>query len=169
MPMRSGREFIEDLRRSPREVWIAGRRIDDVTADPVFARPVQSIAMLYDLQMSPEHRDAMGHRDKTLINCASGEYFGAVDLKALKLPVVTCRFLEEKDGEARIVSFYAKKARGLMARYAIDNRIDRPADLKAFDTAGYRFAPELSTDDEFTFSRPQPPPISQIRAAQKEA
>ena len=65
MPMRSGREFIEGLRRTPREVWIAGRRVDDVTADPVFARPVQSIAMLYDLQVSPEHRDAMSHRETT--------------------------------------------------------------------------------------------------------
>ena len=49
---------------APREVWIAGRRIDDVTADPVFARPVQAIASLYDLQVSPEHRDAMTHRDE---------------------------------------------------------------------------------------------------------
>ena len=56
MPMRSGREFIEGLRAAPREVWIAGRRIDDVTADPVFKRPVQAIASLYDLQVSPEHR-----------------------------------------------------------------------------------------------------------------
>ena len=64
-------------------------------------------------------------KDKTLVNCASREYFGAVDRKALTLPVMTCRFLEEKDGEARMMSFFAKKARGLMARYAIDNRIDR--------------------------------------------
>jgi len=63
MAMRSGREFIEGLRRAPREVWIAGRRVDDVTADPVFARPVQSIATLYDLQVAPEHRDAMSHRE----------------------------------------------------------------------------------------------------------
>jgi 4-hydroxyphenylacetate 3-monooxygenase oxygenase component len=71
MAVRSGAEFIEGLRRTPREVWIAGRRIDDVTADPVFARPVQSLAMLYDLQVSPEHRDAMTHRD------AAGAEYGA--------------------------------------------------------------------------------------------
>ena len=82
---------------------------------------------------------------------------------ALTLPVLSCRFLEEKDGEARIVSFYAKKARGLMARYAIDNRIERAADLRSFDVAGYRFVPELSTDAEFTFLRPQPEPISPAR------
>lgn len=106
---------------------------------------------------------AQGHKDKTLVNCASGEYFGAVDRKALALPVLSCRFLEEKDGAARIVSFYAKKARGLMARYAIDNRIDRAADLRSFDVADYRFVPELSSDEEFTFSRPQPVPVAQTR------
>ena len=78
--------------------------------------------------------------------------------------MLSCRFLEEKDGERRIISFYAKKARGLMARYAIDNRVERAADLKGFDVAGYRFAPELSTDEEFTFTRPQPPPPSRARA-----
>jgi cytoplasmic iron level regulating protein YaaA (DUF328/UPF0246 family) len=108
---------------------------------------------------------AIGHRDKTLVNCASGEYFGGVDRKALSLPVLSCRFLEEQDGEARIVSFYAKKARGLMARYMIDNRIERATDLRAFDVAGYRFAPGLSTDDEITFSRPQPEPVARARTA----
>ena len=108
---------------------------------------------------------ARDHGDPTLVNCASGEYFGAVDRQTLTLPVLSCRFLEEKDGEARIVSFYAKKARGLMARYAIDNRIERAADLRSFDVAGYRFAPELSSDAEFTFSRPQPEPMSPARKA----
>lgn len=110
---------------------------------------------------------AMGHKDKTLVNCASGEYFGAVDRKALKLPVLSCRFLEEKDGESRIISFYAKRARGLLARYAIDNRIEQAADLKAFDVAGYRFAPSLSNDDEFTFVRPQPDPPAAAKRKQE--
>ena len=110
---------------------------------------------------------AMGHKDKTLVNCASGEYFGAVDRKALKLPVLTCRFLEEKDGESRIISFYAKKARGLLARYAIDNRIEQAGDLKAFDVAGYRYAASLSSDDEFTFVRPQPEAPSAAKRKQE--
>jgi uncharacterized protein len=108
---------------------------------------------------------AQSHTDQTLVNCASGEYFGAVDRAALTLPVLSCRFLEEKDGDARIVSFYAKKARGLMARFAIDNRIARASDLRSFDVAGYRFAPDLSSDTEFTFSRPQPEPISRAGKA----
>jgi cytoplasmic iron level regulating protein YaaA (DUF328/UPF0246 family) len=108
-------------------------------------------------------RAAQGHKDKTVVNCASGEYFGAVDRAALKAPVVSCRFLEEKDGEARIISFYAKRARGLMARYAIDNRIERAADLRGFDVQAYRYVPELSSEEEFTFSRPQPPLVAQAR------
>jgi cytoplasmic iron level regulating protein YaaA (DUF328/UPF0246 family) len=67
------------------------------------------------------------------------------------------------------MSFFAKKARGLMARYAIDNRIERAADLRAFDIEGYRFQPSLSSDEEFTFARPQPPPIAQVRAAAQKA
>jgi hypothetical protein len=108
---------------------------------------------------------AESHKDKTLVNCASTEYFSAVDRGALKLPVITCRFLEEKDGEARMISFFAKKARGLLARYAIAHRIDRAADLRKFDSEGYRFVAELSSDDEFTFARPQPPPVAQQRKA----
>lgn len=98
------------------------------------------------------------HKDATVINAASQEYAGVIDRRALKLPLVTMRFLEEKDGEARVISFYAKRARGMLARYAIDHRIERAEDLKAFDTGGYRFRPELSNDDEWAFSRPQPAP-----------
>ena len=61
MGLRSGTEYIDGLRRSPRETWIGGRRVDDVAADPVFRRPVQSIADLYDLQVSPEHREVMSY------------------------------------------------------------------------------------------------------------
>ena len=94
--------------------------------------------------------------DPTLVNLASQEYFGAVDAKALKLPVVTCHFKEEKHGELRVLGFFAKKARGRMARYAIDNRIDRAEGLKGFDLDGYRFKPELSTPADWVFARPQP-------------
>jgi cytoplasmic iron level regulating protein YaaA (DUF328/UPF0246 family) len=101
---------------------------------------------------------AEGHRDRTLINLASQEYYGAVDAKALTLRVVTCRFFEEKDGAARQISFFAKKARGLMARYAIDNRIEKAADLKGFDVAGYAWRKDLSSDADWVFHRPYTPP-----------
>lgn len=106
------------------------------------------------------NEQGLGAKDPTLVNAASQEYFGAVDRKALKLPVVNLRFLEEKDGEARIISFYAKKARGLLARYAIDHRIEKHADLKAFDSEGYRFQAGASSDTDWVFSRSQPPLVS---------
>ncbi len=97
--------------------------------------------------------DAEGHTDPTVINLASQEYFGAVDAKALKLPVVTPHFREEKDGESRIISFFAKKARGAMTRFAIDERIETPADLKAFDRDGYKFDKAASTETDWIFIR----------------
>lgn len=116
---------------------------------------------LYDFWKKPVAqtlKEALkGHRDPTLVNLASQEYFGAVDVGALGLPVVTCHFKEEKAGELRVISFYAKKARGLMARYAIDHRVDEAGKLKSFDTAGYRFEPGLSTGSDWVFTRPQPP------------
>ena len=88
-----------------------------------------------------------------MVNLASQEYFGAVDAKALKVPVVTPHFREQKDGESRIISFFAKKARGTMARFAIDERIDDPESLKAFDRDGYRFDKAASTDTDWIFTR----------------
>ena len=88
-----------------------------------------------------------------LVNCASQEYFGAVPVKALKLKVVTPQFFEDKNGTPKIVSFYAKKARGAMARYIIQNRITSPESLLDFDTGGYVYSPELSTEDKPAFLR----------------
>jgi hypothetical protein len=97
---------------------------------------------------------AEGAGEPVLVNLASREYFGAVDRKALKLPVVNCHFKELKGEEpARVISFYAKKARGLMARFAIDHRIDRAEGLKAFAVAGYAFDGAGSTTDDWVFSR----------------
>ena len=97
--------------------------------------------------------DAADQSDPTLVNLASQEYFGAVDARALKLPVVTPQFRETKDGESRIISFFAKKARGSMARFAIDERIGKAADLKAFARDGYAFDKAASTDTDWIFTR----------------
>jgi cytoplasmic iron level regulating protein YaaA (DUF328/UPF0246 family) len=124
--------------------------------------PTDRGATLYDFwgdAIAKALRDAAhGHTDPTVVNLASQEYFGAVDVKALKLPLVTCQFKEESEAGVRIISFYAKVARGLMARYAIDHRIDQAEALKGFDLAGYAYAKSLSTDVEWTFVRPQPTP-----------
>lgn len=88
-----------------------------------------------------------------LLNCASQEYFGAVDTAALGLKVIAPVFLEERGGEAKIVSFYAKKARGAMARFVMERRIIDPAGLRDFDTGGYRFDPGRSSADAPVFVR----------------
>ena len=100
--------------------------------------------------------DAEGQPHAVLVNLASQEYFGAVDAKALKLPVVTCHFKEEKAGMLKVLGFFAKKARGRMARFIIDKRVEHAKDLKAFDLDGYKFRPALSTDTDWVFARPQP-------------
>ena len=91
---------------------------------------------------------------ETLINCASVEYFSAVQPEALRLNVITPQFLEEKPGGPKVVSFWAKKARGAMARFVIQNRLKDPASILDFDMGGYRYAPELSAPGRPAFYRP---------------
>jgi uncharacterized protein len=88
-----------------------------------------------------------------LVNCASTEYFGAVDVKTLRLPIITPVFLEERGGEAKIVSFWAKKARGAMARYISLHHLTDPADLRGFDLGGYQFQAAQSDALRLVFSR----------------
>lgn len=90
----------------------------------------------------------------TLINCASQEYFGAVNVDKLGLRVITPTFLEEKNGKAKIVSFFAKKARGSMARFIITRRVTDPEGIRDFDLGGYRYDEEASTDKTPVFVRP---------------
>ncbi len=99
----------------------------------------------------------------TLVNLASNEYGRAALTKALKVRVVSPRFLEEKGNEAKIISFFAKKARGLMARFMIDHRIDTADGLKDFNVAGYVYRPDLSEDGDWVFSRPQPELIGKAK------
>jgi len=93
---------------------------------------------------------------QVLVNCASQEYFGAVDLNALKLRVITPQFMEVKDGKPRIVSFFAKRARGAMARYVVENRLTDPEDIKGFSSGGYAYDPDLSEGDQWVFVRDYP-------------
>lgn len=92
----------------------------------------------------------------TLVNCASQEYFGAADRKALKLRVITPQFMEVKDGKPRIVSFFAKRARGAMARFIVENRVTDAQTIKSFCTGGYGFDPDLSNGDKWVFVRDYP-------------
>ena len=93
--------------------------------------------------------------DKTpvVINLASEEYFKSVDRKVLKPRVVTCAFEELKAGQYKVISFMAKRARGLMARHAITHRLQTVEQLQGFDAEGYRFTPAASEPDRLVFRR----------------
>ena len=92
----------------------------------------------------------------TLINCASQEYFGAADRKALRLRVITPQFMEIKDDKPRIVSFFAKRARGAMARFVVENRLTDAEAIKDFTSGGYAYEPDLSVGDKWVFVRDYP-------------
>lgn len=87
------------------------------------------------------------------VNLASNEYFSAVDTKTLKVPVITPEFKDYKDGKLKIISFYAKKARGLMVRYIIDKNAETIEDLKGFNYDGYAFDANLSKGNSLVFTR----------------
>lgn len=101
--------------------------------------------------------DLDGHTDTTVVNLASNEYFKAVDGKALGQRVIGAKFLNVKDGQARSLMYYAKHARGAMARWIMENRVDRADGLKDFNAGGYALDVSASTEDELVFTRTQPP------------
>jgi hypothetical protein len=88
-----------------------------------------------------------------VINCASQEYFGAVNTKKLKAQVIECAFLDYKNGDYKTISFFAKRARGLLARFAITNQLETPEQLKDFDLEGYRFHAKSSSAERLVFRR----------------
>ena len=94
--------------------------------------------------------------DEVMINLASQEYAKAIINRHFKLKTITPVFKEEKDGELKTVAIYAKKARGTMARYIIQNKIKQPNKLKLYNEDGYKFDAEISTDKEWVFTRPKP-------------
>lgn len=107
--------------------------------------------------VGPALDDAVAsHRHPVIVNLASTEYFKAAEAKALRHTVITPVFKEVKDGRAKVISFLAKRARGMMARHIIVNRLEDPEDLKGFTEGGYTFRPEQSDAQTWVFARPQP-------------
>ena len=92
-------------------------------------------------------------KDELFVNLASNEYFSAVDVKALKVPVITPDFKDYKDGKLKMISFFAKKARGMMVRYIIDTNAETIEDLKGFNYEGYQFDANLSKGNHLVFTR----------------
>lgn len=91
--------------------------------------------------------------DEIVVNLASDEYFRAVKPKKLNARIIKPVFLDEKNGTFKVISFYAKKARGLMSRYIIEQRLTKPEQLTGFDREGYFFDEAASTPDELVFKR----------------
>ena len=92
-------------------------------------------------------------KGELFINLASNEYFSAVDIKSLKVPVITPEFKDYKDGNLKMISFFAKKARGMMVRYIIDTNAETIDELKGFNYEGYAFDANLSKGNVLVFTR----------------
>jgi len=97
--------------------------------------------------------DLQEHPQQIVVNLASEEYFAAVDRRRLRAPVLQAVFQESRGGPFRVISFSAKRARGLLARWAIERRIEDPEDLKSFAEEGYQFTGEASSDRVWVFRR----------------
>lgn len=99
------------------------------------------------------NRELAQHRNKTLVNLASNEYWRAVDADRLDARVLNARFLDTRNGQVKFISFFAKKARGLMAAHMARNRVETIKALKAFDCEGYRYDEQRSGSDELVYVR----------------
>ena len=95
------------------------------------------------------------HNNRAVLNLASVEYFSSVRLSELKVPVFNPRFKDYKNGKYKIISFYAKKARGLMARYIVLNKIDEPKEILGFNLEGYSYSKKDSSQFSPVFLRKQ--------------
>ena len=99
------------------------------------------------------NEDLAAVKSELLVNIASDEYYKSVKESKIKADIIKPVFLDQKNGKYKVISFYAKKARGLMARYIIENKIERAEDLKSFNTDGYYFDAESSLKGELVFKR----------------
>lgn len=125
-----------------------GTRFENARGKDLYAFWGERITHALNVQLKKNERAA-----RVLINCASNEYFRSVKPKLLDAPVITPVFEDWKGGRYKIISFHAKRARGLMARYAVENRLDEPEALKGFDAEGYAFDADASNDSTYVFRR----------------
>lgn len=102
------------------------------------------------------NRELVQEAEPVLVNLASDEYFRAIKVKQLQARLIHCRFEDRKNGVYKIISFYAKRARGLMVRYAASKALEKPEQLRGFDLDGYAFAEGASTPDHWVFRREAP-------------
>jgi cytoplasmic iron level regulating protein YaaA (DUF328/UPF0246 family) len=106
-----------------------------------------------DIITNELNKELSEQRDDVLINLASNEYFKAVKKKSVNATIITPQFKDWKNGQYKMISFFAKKARGLMARYIIQNQLTDIEQLKNFDLAGYQYSSDLTQGNEWVFTR----------------
>ncbi|NUF84755.1 peroxide stress protein YaaA [Acinetobacter seifertii] len=106
-----------------------------------------------DIITNQINEDLAAIKSELLVNLASDEYYKSVNEKKIKAEIVKPVFLDQKNGKYKVISFYAKKARGLMARFIIENQLNKAEDLKAFNTEGYYFDADNSSAKELVFKR----------------
>jgi len=123
-----------------------GTKLDTDRGSTLYAYWGDTIAQYLNAQLK-------AHAQPWVLNLASEEYFKAVNVKALRAPVVQCVFQDYKNGAWKVISFYAKRARGLMARHVITQRIETPEALCGFASEGYVYAPTMSSDTKLVFRR----------------
>ena len=99
------------------------------------------------------NRDINNHKSKYIVNCASDEYFKVIDLPTLNVPVIKPIFKDVKNGIPKVISFFAKRARGMMSKFIIKNRVQSIDDLHGFNDNGYEFQPDQSENHELLFIR----------------
>ena len=114
-----------------------------------------NLYQFWGVRLTMAMQSALALPDKILLNLASYEYFKALQANKLSARIITPVFKDWRNGQYKIISFYAKKARGLMSRYVIDNQLDAPHGLKDFKQDGYAFNKALSNDNEWVFTRRQ--------------
>ncbi len=125
-----------------------GTRLDNPAGKTLYAFWSKTIAPYLKERLAQD-------KSPVIINLASEEYFKSVDVKFLGARIVPCVFQDAKNGDWKIISFHAKRARGLMARFAIEHRASTVEALTKFDREGYVYAPEVSNPDKLVFRRPE--------------
>lgn len=123
-----------------------GTRLENPAGKTLYAYWGSTIAQYLNERLAND-------KEPIIINLASEEYFKSVDLKTLKARVVQCVFQEYKNGAYKVISFNAKRARGLMARFAIETQAKTPADLLKFNLEGYQYDADASSADKLVFRR----------------
>lgn len=114
----------------------------------------KNLYQFWDMQITDAiNKQLKAIKSDTLVNLASNEYFKAVKSRSIKGRVITPAFKDYKNGEYKMIGFYAKKARGLMSRYIIDHELTSVEDIKNFDSEGYEFKPALSEGNSWVFTR----------------